>query len=198
MAKADSSHVAPNCWVRLKQGDSSALGELYDAYVDKLFLAAAGITPDRELIKDALQEVFIEIWNYRETIGDIQYPQAYLIKVMRSILIKKLKKEGKLAWYPLEETLAGADSNREEAIICADTETEISVRLQDALSNLTTRQRLILKLHYYEGLSYEQIARKLSMNYQSVNNLAFRTIRHLRSRMLLLTIIYMVQSFLKK
>lgn len=190
MAKANSSHPAPDCWARLKQGDPSALGELYDTYVDKLFLSAAGISTDRELIKDSLQEVFIEIWNYRETIGDIQYPQAYLTKVMRSILIKKLKKEGKLACFPIEETFAGTDSNREESIISSDTENEMSSRLQNALSNLTTRQRLILKLHFDEGLSYEQIARKLSMNYQSVNNLAFRTIRHLRSHMLLFTFIY--------
>jgi RNA polymerase sigma-70 factor (ECF subfamily) len=54
------------------------------------------------------------------------------------------------------------------------------------MAQLTTRQKLILRLHYYEGLSYEQIAEKLSMNYQSVNNLAFRTIRHLRSIMCML------------
>ena len=57
------------------------------------------------------------------------------------------------------------------------------------MSGLTTRQKLILRLHYYEGLSYEQIADRLSMNYQSVNNLAFRTIRHLRSMMLFLLLL---------
>ncbi len=51
------------------------------------------------------------------------------------------------------------------------------------MSNLTSRQILILKLRFYEGLSYEQIADKLSMNYQSVNNLAFRTIMRLRQNM---------------
>jgi RNA polymerase sigma-70 factor (ECF subfamily) len=189
MAKANLHLVAPDCWARLKQGDPSALGELYDQYVDKLFLAAASVTTDRELVKDALQEVFIEIWHYRETIGDVQYPQAYLTRVMRNILIKRLKKEEKFSCTPLEEAIPDYEDNREEALISADTDREMNSRLGYALNNLTNRQRLILRLHFYEGLSYEQIARKLSMNYQSVNNLAFRTIRHLRDLMLILIVI---------
>jgi len=190
MAKADLFNVAPDCLARLKEGDPSALGELYDCYVDKLFLAASAITNDRELVKDSLQEVFIEIWRYRETIGDIQYPQAYLTKVLRSILVKKLKTKDRSAWYPLEENLAGLDGNYEDVIISSDTDREMKARLDHALSKLSVRQKLILKFHFYEGLTYEQIARKLNMKYQSVNNLAFRTIRHLRDLMLVLIMIF--------
>ena len=91
MVKAKIPTIDPVCWARLRSGDPAALGELYDAYVDKLFLIATGLTDHRELARDALQEVFIELWHYRESLGDIQYPLAYLPKVLRSILIKKLK-----------------------------------------------------------------------------------------------------------
>jgi len=184
MVKATTPLVDPTCWARLKKSDPAALGELYDAYVDKLFLAASALTDNREMAKDALQEVFIELWNYRETIGDIQYPQSYLVKVLRSILLKKLKKESSKKYSSVEETLRCLDNNREENFISSDTDREMSQKLSHAMARLTTRQKLILRLHFYEGLSYEQIADQLSMNYQSVNNLAFRTIRHLRSMML--------------
>jgi RNA polymerase sigma factor (sigma-70 family) len=188
MAKADFTNVAPECWARLKEGDAAALGELYDCYVDKLFAAAAAITNDRELVKDSLQEVFIELWHYRGTIGHIQYPQAYLTKVLRSILAKKLKKKDMTVWYPLEETLAGLDGNQEDIIISSDADRELKARLSHAMAKLSVRQKLILKFHFYEGLTYEQIARRLNMKYQSVNNLAFRTIRHLRDIMMILLI----------
>lgn len=185
MVKAKIPLIDPAaCWGRLKNGDPAALGELYDSYVDKLFLAASSLTDNRELAKDALQEVFIELWNYRETIGDIRYPQAYLVKVLRSILIKKLKKENGKKYYPVEAALLHLEGSREDSIISSDGDKEMSLKLNHALSRLTTRQKLILRLHFYEGLSYEQIADQLSMNYQSVNNLAFRTIRHLRSMLL--------------
>ena len=88
-------------------------------------------------------------------------------------------------WYPLEETLAGLESNQEDTIISSDTDRELNARLQHAMAKLSVRQKLILKFHFYEGLTYEQIARRLNMKYQSVNNLAFRTIRHLRDIMML-------------
>ena len=93
------------------------------------------------------------------------------------------KAEGK-KYYPVEEALLCLEGNREDSIISSDGDKEMSLKLNNALSRLTTRQKLILRLHFYEGLSYEQIADQLSMNYQSVNNLAFRTIRHLRSMLL--------------
>ena len=188
MAKAKIPIVPTDSWARLKNGDQAALGELYDGYVDRLFLVASRFTDNRELAKDAVQEVFIELWHYRQSIGDVIYPLSYLTKVLRSILIRKLKQERSRSYYSIDETLFYPEGSREDSIISTDTENERAARLSHALSHLTTRQKLILRLHYHEGLSYEQIADKLSMNYQSVNNLAFRTIRHLRSIMLCLAV----------
>jgi len=179
MPHADAAH-----WARLKKGDPEALGYLYDNYVDKLFPAALQMMNNHDLAKDALQEVFIEIWNYRETMGTVNYTQGYLMKVLRNILIKKMKKEQLTGHLAIEDSIACPEHNREETLISHDTDKEKRNRLGRALSNLTSRQILILKLHFYEGLTYEQIADRLCMNYQSVNNLAFRTISRLRSHML--------------
>ena len=170
-------------WNRLKNGDSKALGFLYDKYVDKLFVAAMHTTENRELAKDSVQEVFIEIWNYRHTISDIQYSQSYLTKVLRSILFKKLKKENPAHHYQLQESFVSPEQTIESIIISRDTDNEKKNSLKQALSKLSTRQKQVLQLHFDEGLSYEQIAEKLSINYQSVNNLAFRSILRLRNLM---------------
>ena len=174
------------CWNRLKKGDPQALGYLYDVYADKLFTAALRMTSDRELAKDCLQEVFIEIWNYRNTLGDVMHSQGYLVKVMRSILLKKLKRESRITRHVPSESLVSTEESMEEMIVSADIDKEKKQRLQLALSTLTDRQKQVLELRFYEGLSYEQIADKLRMNYQSVNNLAFRTIHRLRSHLLTL------------
>lgn len=170
-------------WNRLKNGDSQALGFLYDKYVDKLFTAAMHTTDNRELAKDSVQEVFIEIWNYRHSISDIQYSQSYLTKVLRSILLKKLKKENPSHHYQLQESFVSPEQNIESILISIDVDKEKKNKLKQALTKLTTRQKQVLQLHFDEGLSYEQIAEKLSINYQSVNNLAFRSILRLRNLM---------------
>ena len=170
-------------WNRLKKSDVQSLGYFYDKYVDRLFIAAMRITDNRELAKDTIQEVFIELWNYRNTLGDIIHSYSYLIKVMRSILFKKLKKENRISRSPLDESFAFSEQSIEDIIISADIDKEKKSRLHRALSNLTSRQKLVLEMRFYQGLSYDQIADKLSMNYQSVNNLAFRTILRLRNQL---------------
>jgi len=170
-------------WNRLKKSDVQSLGYFYDKYVDRLFIAAMRITDNRELAKDTIQEVFIELWNYRKTLGDIIHSYSYLIKVMRSILFKKLKKENRISRSPLDESFAFSEQSIEDIIISADIDKEKKSRLHRALSNLTSRQKLVLEMRFYQGLSYDQIADKLSMNYQSVNNLAFRTILRLRNQL---------------
>ncbi len=170
-------------WQRLQQGDAKALGFLYDNYVDKLFLSALRTTDNREFAKDAVQEVFIEIWHYRHTLSDIQYSQSYLIKVLRSILIKKLKKENSSNYYPLDEALVSPEQDIETILIGRDIQKEKMTSLHYALSKLSDRQKQVLELHFYKGLSYELIAEKLNINYQSVNNLCFRSILRLRSLM---------------
>jgi RNA polymerase sigma-70 factor (ECF subfamily) len=168
-------------WTRLKDGDSTALGYLYERHVDKLFLSAMRLTNNRELAKDALQEVFVHLWHYRKTLSAVNHSQSYLMKILRNTLIRKLKKEKPTAQLLMADAVASEESNREDMLIRLDTDKERRIRLDHAISSLSSRQILILKLHFYEGLSYEQIAEKLSMNYQSVNNLAFRTILRLRN-----------------
>ena len=179
-------------WNRLIQSDPDALGYFYDNYVDQLFRAALLITDNRELAKDALQEVFIEIWHYRKTLGNVCNSQAYLIKVLRSILLKKIKKESLINHNLPEDSLVSPVQSIEESIISVDMDREKKYKLQLAVSTLTKRQKLILELRFFKGLSYDQIAEKLCMNYQSVNNLAFRTILSLRRQMFILMLIFLL------
>jgi len=193
--KTKTANMDTACWSRLKKGDPQALGYLYDTYADKLFTSALRMTTDRELAKDCIQEVFIEIWNYRNTLGDVMHSQSYLVKVMRSVLLKKLKKESRITRYVASDTLASSEESMEEMIISSDIDKEKKKKLHIALSNLTSRQKQVLEMRFYEGLTYEQIADKLRMNYQSVNNLAFRTIHRLRSHLLIIISLLCIQFY---
>lgn len=171
------------CWKALKQGNPEALGYLYDTYIDRLFHTAFKMTDNRELAKDALQEVFIEIWHYRNSIGEVNHSHSYLAKVLKSIILKKVKTKMVINALSDNEHGTDHDDNIEQSIIMADLATEQKSRLYKALSQLTNRQKQVVKLRFFEGLTYEQIAVKLSMNYQSVNNLAFRAMLNLRKQM---------------
>ncbi|MBX3238826.1 MAG: sigma-70 family RNA polymerase sigma factor [Chitinophagaceae bacterium] len=171
------------CWKQLKAGNPDALGYFYDTYIDRLFQASLKMTDNRELAKDALQEVFIEVWHYRASIGDVQYTYGYLVKVLKSIILKKVKSKVIISELIEKDQGIFKDENIEELIISSDLAKEQKSKLNRAIGQLTTRQKQVVRLRFFEGLSYEQIAVKLSMNYQSVNNLAFRAMLSLRKQM---------------
>ena len=182
-----SSNPDFDWWNNLKDDDPSALGHLYDAYVDKLFISAMCIASDRELAKDAIQEVFIEIWNYRKSLGDISNSKAYLTKVLGRILFKKIRKSQLFVAGDFSETIS-TELNIEEKIISSDYDLENHQRLNAAIAKLSKKQKMIVELRFYQRLTYEQIATRLHLNYQSVNNLAFRTFRRLREAIIVFLI----------
>ncbi|HRN58503.1 MAG TPA: sigma-70 family RNA polymerase sigma factor [Agriterribacter sp.] len=171
------------CWRQLKEGNAEALGYLYDTYIDRLFHAALKMTDNRELARDALQEIFIEIWHYRASIGEVNHSYSYLVKVLKSIVLKKVKRKVITSELHDNAQALAETCNVEEMIISSERITEQKSRLNIALTQLTSRQKQVVRLRFFEGLSYEQIAVKLSMNYQSVNNLAFRAMTSLRKQM---------------
>lgn len=186
---AKTAHIDSVYWTRLKNGDQQALGYLYDQYSDRIFMSALRLSADRDLAKDVLQEVFIEIWNYRNTLADVQHVQGYLLRVMRNILVRKLKKNQLVLHMDLQDSVHSCTESIESMLISADADREKISRLRRAMEMLTKRQKQILQLRFYEGLNYEQIAEQLNMNYQSVNNLVFRTINRLRNELLILFIL---------
>ena len=169
------------CWSRLKRGDPQALGILYDHHAERLFAKALALCNDRELAKDALQEVFIEIWNYRATISEVRHTYFYLERVLKNHLFKKLKVRNLVTYFDSEDDVLDLEENREDILIGRETELDKKTRIQRAMAELTWRQRQVLQLRFYEGLSYKQIAVRLKMNYQSVINLTFRTMLRLRT-----------------
>jgi len=181
-------------WARLKQGDADALGYFYDEYVDRLFPIAMKLLVNREMAKDCIQEVFVELWNYRESLGEVVHSQAYLVRVLRNIIFKKQKKQKPLITCDSVNEEVSDGLTIEDILIDIDTDKETKSRLKRALSCLTDRQKLALELRFNQGFSYEQIAEKLNMNYQSVNNLFFRTIARLRGEMFALIILLYIKT----
>src|SRR3546814_7221296 len=121
----------------------------------------------RDVAKDAVQETFIALWSYRNTLGDIRHSQGYLVKVMRSLLLKNLRAGKAIVKEELTEQPYLIETGMDEQIILADEEQERKDKLEYALSKLSLRQKEIVELHFYEGLRREQIAARLGIKYRS-------------------------------
>ena len=65
-------------WTALRASDRNALGKLFDAYVRELLTYGYRISQDMALTKDAVQDVFVDLWAYRETLSPTVEVRFYL------------------------------------------------------------------------------------------------------------------------
>ena len=68
---------------RLTESDEKALASLMRMYYDGLYNYASRFTKDDALIKDCIQEVFISLWQRRQTAGSILSPKYYFLRAVK-------------------------------------------------------------------------------------------------------------------
>lgn len=168
---------------RLLLNDELALASLMKRYYTSLYSYAARFTPDHELVKDCIQEVFISLWQRRETAASILSLRYYLLRAVKNRILKSLSVaghntvsiDGKDTYDFLQEY------SIERFIIDKQVSEEKSAALRKILQLLSQRQHEVIYLKFYQRLDQAQIAELMNISRQSVYNLLHETLQKLRS-----------------
>lgn len=181
--KENSLKLEANWMQRLQQNDEEALASLMDMYYDDLFNYAARFTKDDGLIKDCIQEVFISLWQRRETVGTILSPKYYFLRAIKNKVLKSLHKNTRntMSDYLQDEYDFCHEFSIERVIIEKQVSEEKAEKLRKTLSLLSKRQKEIIYLKYYQYMDHGQIAELMNVSRQSVYNLLHEAIHKLRS-----------------
>lgn len=165
-------------WSQMKLGNRKAFSVLYRRYAQSLFIYGLRFTTNRTLIKDAIQEIFIEFWLKRRKLEVPRNVRIYVLTSLRYTLLKTTKAHGETKIISLNDFHGPEPSseNRLESIFSIQ-ETN---RLRICLNQLSIKQREIIHLKYFENLDNDEIAQVVEINYQSVSNLLHRAIKKLR------------------
>ena len=166
-------------WDAIVKGDLQAFGSLYRMLYPGLFHYAAKLTARTELAEDALHDTFAYIWQHRQQLGGVSSVRFYLLQAVRNQCLKLLKKEGGIQSLDIVESQIVMAIQPEE-IRLKEESAKIRERLDQALQELSPRQREIIFLKYFNNIDYEEIAALLSINYQSVLNHVHKAIVRLR------------------
>jgi len=170
-------------WEKVCSGNEEALGKLFGDMFDSLYSYGYRIIPESEDVRDAIQEVFFQLWKYRENLSVPDSVRAYLFTSLRHELLNKKKATSRRSEicnkYLIEEFDALINYNSWEEIL--DLDNQESRELKNAIENLTPRQREAIYLKYFEGLSTDELSEILQMRAQSVYNLVLKAINNLRN-----------------
>lgn len=144
-------------------GESSALGIIYDRYASLVYRLALKILTNPQEAEDLTQEIFLILWRsntYNPTRGSLS---SFLTTLTRSRAIDKLRSRGSnfkflQRWSQMMATETSPPTPFESASL-----KQRSHYVKTALSQLPEKQRQVLEMAYYEGLSQSEIAKKLDI-----------------------------------
>lgn len=168
-------------WSKLKAGDEKSFSLLFEKYYGDLINYGNSLSPFAEKVQDCVQDVFADIWLYRESLQEPNVVKAYLLSSVRKRIARLYERDHifkKIATTDSIEFLF--DFSVEHELINDESTAECVLYLNKLLNDLPSRQKEALFLRYNQGLTVEQIAEMLGVNYQSAVNLLHRGLLTLR------------------
>lgn len=115
-------------------------------------------TPDAE---DAVQDLYLRLWDAADALDGISSPKAYCIRLLRNICVDKLRRcrpdgEEKLPLQASDEALP-------------DERLDGRQKLEAAIGRMSTlSERTVLMMKAFDDLSYEQIQKRTGLSYLSL------------------------------
>ena len=168
-------------WKRFKAGDSGALGALAQVHYRALYNYATKFSSDPDFIRDAIQELYLELWERREHLSETAFVKSYLLKALRhklikeSIRLKRFQETGNVFFDTEQEDLP-----IESQIIAEENYIFQSSRLNHIIALLSKRQQEIIYLRFYQNLENDDISNIMGLGKQSVANLLYKTLKEIR------------------
>ncbi len=169
-------------WHLFIEGNRSSFEELMKVFFRPLFNYGYKFIKDEELVKDAIQELFIRLWNSRERLSANVHPKAYLFASLRRALYRKIKSRSQTVLFDNE---GGADFfdlevSAEHRMIANETTVRIAKTIAVNLNRLPKRQKEVIYLKFFHDLNRDDISDAMSISPQTVSNLLQLALKKLR------------------
>ncbi|CAN5439073.1 sigma-70 family RNA polymerase sigma factor [soil metagenome] len=169
-------------WLNFKNGSEKAFKILFDKYFSCLYSYGLQISTHKALVKDCIQNLFVELWKNKANLTEVKCVKKYLYISLRRKIIKELIRENKFKVDQLSENYDFEVTFPHEILLINDqSELEIQEKLLKSFENLSKRQKEAIYLRFYENMEYEDIAIVLSLkNVKYARTLIYRAIEVLK------------------
>lgn len=169
-------------WKGLRQGNEEMFLALYKRYYHSLFFLGLREIRDAQLVRDTIQQLFLYLWEKRFSIDKAKNVRSYLITSFLRKLTNDWKKSERVnnlqvVWNNYAED---PQPNPEENLIRKDEQGHLFRLLIDHINELPSRQKELIILKFYEGLSYDEIVERTGLSHRTVYNKIHEALKKLR------------------
>ena len=186
----------PDILKDIAAGSSKAFRALYSQWEPTLSSFIFQVTRSKVITAEIVQDVFLKIWMTRESLVEVKDFKAYLFVISKNRAINALKKS--LADLERIKKYASEVPFNEQPVEDDDAQLHFSL-IDEAIDQLSPRQKEIFLLHRHERHSYREIAEQLGIGKESVKthlSLAIKSIKnHIETK---ITLIILLIDFISK
>ena len=167
-------------WIDFLDGDDACFTLIYKKYIGMLFQYGIQFTDDDEVVKDAIQDVFVRIYHNRNQLNRDIHVKFYLFKALKNCLYNVFKRETFFEKVGQQDLTNHLDQSTDHENLSEVEQNERKQIVTELLNRLTDRQREAIYYRFIEELSMEEISILMEMNTQSVQNIIQRSLKKLR------------------
>jgi RNA polymerase sigma-70 factor, ECF subfamily len=147
---------------RIAGGDQAAFAEFYQLTSRRVFGMARRVLIDPELSEDTTQEVFLQVWqNAGKFNPEAGSPLSWLMTISHRRAVDKVRSSQSATDREAKYGASSQDVDHDSVSAEVDSKLEAEAVVR-CLQTLTDTQQESVRLAYYGGLTYREVAEKLN------------------------------------
>jgi RNA polymerase sigma-70 factor (ECF subfamily) len=163
---------------RLRQGEQQAFTQLYHLYSERLYGNLLKLVKSPAVAEEILQDIFIRIWEKRQTIDIHTSFRSYLFRIGENKVIdfyRRARRDKDLYAY-IKAAATEQYTHIEESLLSR----ENAELLQTAIGALPPQRRQVFELCKLQGKSYQEVSGLLNISVSTINDHIVKATRSIR------------------
>ena len=173
-----------------QRGDQDAFEQLVRAHDQSVLRLAMNLLRSPDDARDVYQEAFLRVYRNLDSFRFDCSFHTWLYRIVTNICLdqlrkRKVRKEESAVVETSDGSIDRMEALEEEAAHANPERTlwnrELKQRIENALQDLTPRERMVFELRHYQGLRLRNIGETLGTTEEAAKNCLFRATRKMRA-----------------
>lgn len=158
--------------------DKAAFTELFRLEYSRLYHCSMQYVRSHEAAEEVVNDVFVKLWKYRQSLHTIHHPENYLFIAVRNQSLNYAKKFSTLHISPADES--GISALVAKGDPQHDLEwKELQFKLQQAVAQLPAQCGIVFRMVREEGLKPREVAAMLNISIRTVETQLYRAMKRI-------------------
>ena len=179
----DGQHTDQFLLQRLSLNDQAAFTVLYERYWKTLFREAMNVLRSQKEAEDAVQELFVSLWNRRHTLSVNASLSAYLQTAIRYQCIDRIERDMIRGGY-LQDFTNYLEAHQIMPSVEQELEArELAANIDQVMDKIPGKMREVFRLSRQEQLTHREIADRLHISEETVKKQIYLALKILRANL---------------